>query len=128
MKLNKENKQKINYIFDILEQNKINVLIVRFFGSGDDGNMEIDSYDGPEIDLSEPTIFVESVYKNGTYQPDNVGLEHVIFSVCDYMLDSKGIDYANGNGNDGTISFTVKNRNVSMNYLVTDTEEYEFSV
>lgn len=128
MKLNKENKQKINYIFDILEQNKINVLVVRFFGSGDDGNMEIDSYDGPEIDLDEPTIFVESVFKNGKYEPDNVSLEHVIFSVCDYMLDSKGIDYANGNGNDGTISFTVSNRNVSMNYLVTDTKEYEFSV
>lgn len=128
MKLNKENKQKINYIFDVLKQNKINVLIVRFFGSGDDGNMEIDSYDGPEIDLDEPTIFVESVYKNGTYQPDNVGLEHVIFSVCDYMLDSKGVDYANENGNEGTISFTVSNKNVSMNYLVTHDEEYEFSV
>lgn len=128
MKLNKENKQKINYIFDVLKQNKINVLIVRFFGSGDDGNMEIDSYDGPEIDLDEPTIFVESVYKDGKYQPDNISLEQVIYIVSDYMLDEKGIDYANGNGNDGTITFTVSNRNVSMNYLVTDTEEYEFSV
>lgn len=128
MKLNKDNKQKINYIFDVLEQNKINVLIVRFFGSGDDGNMEIDSYDGPEIDLDEPTIFVESVYKAGKYEPDNASLEQLIFNVCDYMLNTKGIDYANGNGNDGTISFTVRNRNVSMNYLVTDTEEYEFSV
>ena len=127
MKLNKEIKQKVNYIFDILEKNKVNVLVVRFFGSGDDGNMEIDSYDGPEIDLDEPTIFVESVYKNGRYEPDNVGLEHVIFIFSEYMLDEKGIDYANGNGNDGTITFTVSNRNVSMSYLVTHDEEYEFT-
>lgn len=128
MKLKKEIKQRINYIFDILQENKINVLVVRFFGSGDDGNMEIDSYDGPEIDTTEPTIFLGDTWKNGKYEKDNITLEQVIYDVCDYMLDQKGIDYANGNGNDGTISFTVKDKQVSMNYLVTDTEEYEFTV
>jgi hypothetical protein len=127
MKLHKEYKDKINYIFDVLKKNDIKVLDVRFSGSGDEGNIEIDGHDGPNhVDFDEPTIFQdkEGFYKKEDYFP----LEELIYSVCDYVLNERGVDYANGNGNDGAVYFEVEKRQISMTYLVTTDERYSFNV
>lgn len=116
MKLKKDIKDKINYIFDVLKKNDIKVLDVSFSGSGDEGNMKIDGHDGPDhVCFNEPTIF----------QND---LEELICDVAEHILDKRGIDYVNGFGNEGTVYFEVEKKQISMNYLVTTDECYSFNV
>jgi hypothetical protein len=129
MKLKKEYKDKINYLFDVLKKNDIKVLDVNFSGSGDEGNMEINGHDGPDnVNFDEPTIFQDDIWSNGSYKKDYVPLEELIYNVADYVLNERGVDYANGNGNDGTVYFEVEKRQISMTYLVTTDERYSFNV
>lgn len=113
-------------MFDIFDKNNIKEVTINFYGSGDDGNMEmgdvlVNSDDDKirfagDFNWDEPTIF------------GDINLYDLIREVSDTLLDKKGIDYANGNGNEGCITYTVKNKDVSMSYLITEDAEYNFSV
>ena len=119
MKLDNKIKNMINYLFKILEENKICELGVSFYGSGDDGNMEIDA---PScLNLKEPTIFP----LNDAHVHN---LDDLILEISDYILDKKSIDYSNGAGNNGAIVYTTEGKKVTINYLVTKDAEYNFSV
>ena len=122
MKINKEYKEKVNYLFDILSKNGIDEVQVSFYGSGDDGNMELSEThpDKKEFSWDEPTIFWR--------WESNYTLYDLIANISDYFLDSKCIDYANGDGNRGSIYYNIKERKVDMEYLVTHEEEYSFDI
>jgi hypothetical protein len=122
MKINKEYKEKVNYLFDILSKNGIDEVQVSFYGSGDDGNMELsETYpDKKEFSWDEPTIF--SIGKI------NYTLYDLVINISDYILEMKCIDYANGDGNRGSIYYNIKERKVDMEYLVTHDEEYSFNI
>lgn len=129
MKLEKNIKNKINYIFDVLDKNKIKNVCVDFSGGGDDGNMEIASHDGDlkdeDIFWTEPTIFGGERYNYSSNKMENsfYELQELILEVSEILLDYKGIDYANGNGNDGSICFDVKKKEINMFYQVTKEEK-----
>ena len=67
------------------------------------------------LTMCEPTIFQDD-------------LEDLIFDVAVHILDKRGIDYANGFGNEGNVYFEVEKKQISMNYLVTTDECYSFNV
>lgn len=125
MKIDKDLKDKLNYLFDIFDKNNLLEVNVNFYGSGDDGNMELGhallrSEDkkiryADDLNWDEPTIFNDSLHE-------------LLLDVSDFLLDKKCIDYRNGNGNQGNITYTVKDKNVFMSYLVTEDAEYEFSL
>lgn len=126
MKIEKELKSKINYLFDILGKNNVDKITISFYGSGDDGNMEVGSvisnkntHDRTDVDcvinLDEPTIY-------------DVTLWELICDITDRVLDKKGVDYANGQGNSGCVVYTVEGKQVDMEYLVTKDAEYSFNV
>lgn len=129
MKLEKDIKNKINYIFDVLDKNKIKNVCVDFSGGGDDGNMEIASHDGDlkdeDIFWIEPTIFGGERYNYSSNKMEKsfYELQELILTVSEILLDYKGIDYANGNGNDGSICFDVKKKEINMFYQVTKEEK-----
>lgn len=114
MKIEKELKSKINYLFDILKKNNVDQITISFYGSGDDGNMEFNDIVG-EINLDEPTIY-------------DISLEELICNISDHILDKKGIDYANGAGNNGVIVYTVEGKQIDMEYQVIQNAEYSFNV
>lgn len=114
MKIEKELKSKINYLFDILGKNNVDKMTINFYGSGDDGNMEVSDIAG-EINLEEPTIYDATLWE-------------LICDITDRILDKKGIDYANGQGNSGCVVYTVEGKQVDMEYLVTKDAEYSFNV
>lgn len=127
MKLQKEIKNKINYLFDILDKNGVVSMVVNFYGSGDDGNMEISDIidknkNQKEIDLDEPTI-----YDNG-YKGGHITLWELICEVNDSILDEKEVDYCNNSGNNGCVVFTVEGKKVHMEYQVISDVEYDFEI
>lgn len=126
MKIEKELKSKINYLFDILGKNNVDKMTISFYGSGDDGNMEVcsvisskNTHDRTDVDcvinLDEPTIYDATLWE-------------LICDITDSILDKKGIDYANGQGNSGCVVYTVEGKQVDMEYLVTKDAEYSFNV
>ena len=120
MKLKKEIKDKINYLFDVLDKNGIGTMTVSFYGSGDDGNMEVSELLDKEnvwknLNTDEPTIY-------------DCDLWELICFVSDHILDQKGIDYANGQGNNGCISYSVNDKTIDIGYQVITDAEYKFSV
>ena len=126
MKIEKDLKNKINYLFDILGKNNVDKMNISFYGSCDDGNMEVDSvisskntHDRTDVDcainLDEPTIY-------------DCNLWELICDITDRILDKKGVDYANGQGNSGCVVYTVEGKQVDMEYLVTEDAEYSFNV
>lgn len=132
MKLNKEVKQKINYLFDVFEKNGVETVQINFYGSGDDGNMELGEvvYKKPvkgEINWDEPTIF-ETGCDPCLVDYQNFDLYKLTIHVSDWMLSEKDIDYCNGQGNSGCIFYNVDEKSVKMEYVVTNDAEYEFSV
>ena len=129
MKLEKDIKNKINYIFDVLDKNKIKNVCVDFSGGGDDGNMEIASHDGDlkdeDIFWTEPTIFGGERYNYSSNKMEKsfYELQELILEVSEILLDYKGVYYANVNGNDGSICFDVKKKEINMFYQVTKEEK-----
>lgn len=129
MKLEKDIKNKINYIFDVLDKNIIKNVCVDFSGGGDDGTMEIASHDGDvkdeDIFWTEPTIFEDQKYNYAARKMEKsfFELQELILYVCEILLDYKGVDYMNGNGNDGSICFDVKKKEINMFYQVTKEEK-----
>lgn len=116
MKIEKELKSKINYLFDILKKNDVKELTISFYGSGDDGTMEVsDIRSHGELNLEEPTIY-------------DLDLRDLIYNISDHILDKRGVDYENGHGNNGCIIYTVEGKQVDMEYLVTKDAEYSFNV
>ena len=136
MKLAKELKERINYLFDIFNKNNIQSVEVTFYGSGDDGDMELGDVilNDPEgkvvyaehdyMNWDEPTIFkFEHRVAN-----EHISLYELLTSVSDFLLDQKGIDYCNGSGNNGRITYTIKDKQVHMDYVVKRDAEYSFNV
>jgi hypothetical protein len=139
MKLEKELKSRLNYLFDIFERNNILEVQINFYGSGDDGNMEVghallNPPPGPpsEFKFADDVIWDEpTIFNDPRYPPSEnvlINLGDLVREVSNDLLDKKGIDYVNGNGNEGSITYTVKGKDVSMAYLVTEDAEYNFSV
>jgi len=117
----KEIKSFLIYIFDVLAKNKCSFFSMRFSGEGDDGQMMVDDHDCAGLVLTEPTIFQD-------HDGDYSSLEELIEQVCHVILEDLDVDYCNGNGNNGSVYFDVKNKEVKTHYLVSKTAISKISV
>ena len=120
-----ERKKEMNsfliYIFDVLAKNKCSFFEMGFSGGGDDGQMQVDDHDCAGLDFHEPTIFQD-------YDGDYFSLVELIEQVCHVILQDLDVDYCNGNGNNGSLYFNVKNKEVKTHYLVSQTAVSKISV
>lgn len=134
MVLDKELKEKINYLFAVLDKNDVKEVRIDFYGSGDDGNMELgETFDKSSTDKNfvrgsvnwdEPTIFDRNSYCGTT----NMSLYELITDVSDHLLDMKGVDYSNGDGNQGCVVFDVVEKQVNLSYIVRQDEECSIKI
>jgi hypothetical protein len=121
----KETNSFLIYIFDVLAKNKCSFFEMGFSGGGDDGQMQVDDHDCAGLDLTEPTIFIDPYQVDGD---NHFSLEELIEQVCHVILIDLDVDYCNGNGNNGSVYFDVKNREVKTHYLVSQTAVSKISV
>jgi hypothetical protein len=118
---NKEINSFLIYIFDVLAKNNCSFFEMGFSGGGDDGQMQVDDHDCAGLNLTEPTIFQD-------YDGEHFSLEELIEQVCHVILHDLDVDYCNGNGNNGSVYFDVKNKEVKTHYLVSQTAISKISV
>ena len=120
-----ERKKEMNsfliYIFDVLAKNKCSFFEMGFSGGGDDGQMIVDDHDCAGLDMTEPTIFQD-------HDGDYFSLEELIEQVCHVILQDLDVDYCNGCGNNGSVYFDVKNKEVKTHYLVSQTATSKISI
>ena len=71
--------------------------------------------------MTEPTIFQD-------HDGDYFSLEELIEQVCHVILQDLDVDYCNGCGNNGSVYFDVKNKEVKTHYLVSQTATSKISI
>jgi hypothetical protein len=121
-------KERVNYIFHILNENDCEGLSIQYSGGGDDGQIELGHISGKDetkvrIALDEPTIFNSMYYES----EESSDLFHIIEEVSEHFINELGIDWVNGLGSSGEVFFDVKKKDVTVSYQVMEEKEAVFT-